>query len=262
MKSLDIYRCVDQINKEGFLILKNIFPKATIKNAANFVSSYDFKKNSRGTSIKNKGLLNISYNKDILEISKLFFNQNSSPIQSLIFKMPSNQPVHQDTVHFSTFPKDLMMACWVALEDINDDQGPLQYIPGSHLLPSFTKYEFPNKHTYKNSKNERDFYFEYEKEILNIIKKLNLKLKKFNAKAGDCFLWHPRLWHGGSKVLTNKTRLSYVTHYMASETPIYFKHFEGINFFPRLQNPRRLDNKQSLYKYGGISMLFRLLKLL
>ena len=263
MKDLDINKLVNKLNKEGYLILKNIFPKSLIDNAANFVSSYDFDKKTRLTSSKkNNDLLALSYNPKVLSISKKFFNQCSAPIQSLTFKYPSNQPVHQDTVHFSTYPRDLMLACWIALENISDDQGPLCYIPKSHLLPSFSKYEFPNKYSHLNKSKSKNFYNEYEKDIAHTINELNFKLIKFNANAGDCFIWHPRLWHGGSPSKKNKTRLSYVTHYMATETPIYLKHFGGLNFFPRFQNPKELKNCKSLYKYGFISMLSRLLKLL
>ena len=55
-----------------------------------------------------------------------------------------------------------MLACWVALEDINYDKGPLHYIPRSHLLPSFTKYECPRRHTHLNSDRR---FFRHMKKI-------------------------------------------------------------------------------------------------
>ena len=61
MKDLDINKCVDRLNKEGYLILKNIFPNSIITNAANFVSAYDFDKKTRLTSSKkNNDLLALS----------------------------------------------------------------------------------------------------------------------------------------------------------------------------------------------------------
>ena len=261
MKKLDYKKCVDHLNKEGYLILRNFFPVNTIKKAAEYLEKNDYSSVSRITSYKKKAFLKISYDKNIIKLTENFFKEDTAAIQSLLFKYPSQQAIHQDTVHFSTYPRDLMIACWVALEDINEDQGPLQYIPKSHLLPTFTKYEFPNKHTHQNLNG--NFYSAYEKELSNLVMELDFKAVKFCAKAGDCFLWHPRLWHGGSAATSkNKTRYSYVTHYMAKETPIYFKHFQGINFFPRFQNPKELKDGKSLYKFGLFSMLKRIYKLI
>ena len=173
------------------------------------------------------------------------------------FKYGSEQVIHQDTVHFSTFPRDLMLAAWVALEDIDIDQGPLTYIKNSHLLPTFSTYDFPQDSLCVNQR-----YKKYESEIINVISKFDLKQECFNAESGDVFIWHPRLWHGGSGRSSSKTRLSQVTHYMASESPIYFKHFSKYNFIPRFQNPRDVSNNKSLYNYGLLSFLNRLIKII
>lgn len=42
------------------------------------------------------------------------------------------------TIHFNSIPSSYMCGAWVALEDINMDNGPVVYYPGSHKLPEIT----------------------------------------------------------------------------------------------------------------------------
>ena len=42
---------------------------------------------------------------------------------------------HSDAIHFNSDPPGFMCGVWVALEDIDMDNGPLVYYPGSHKLP-------------------------------------------------------------------------------------------------------------------------------
>ena len=261
-KNFEIEKCVNSLNDNGYLILKNLISLEKVKNVQKYIDSLSLGPKERITSDNHPSLLEISNNKKVLRIASAFFKENAAPVQGLLFKYPTQQAVHQDTVHFSTFPRDLMLAAWVALEDITIDNGPLEYIPNSHLIPSFSHYEFPSRHTIRN-KNNKNYNEQYAKEISQLIEKLRLKKSFFLAKAGDCFIWHPRLMHGGNQTPKEKlTRYSYVTHYMATKTPIYFKHFGGFNFIPRLQSPKNINNRKKLYKFGAISMIKRLIKLL
>ena len=261
-KNDEIQKCVDSLNDNGYLILKNLISLKKVEDFQRYMKSLSLGPKERITSHHHPFLLEISNNKKVLNIASTFFKENAAPIQGLLFKYTTQQAIHQDTVHFSTFPRDLMLAAWVALEDITIHNGPLEYIPNSHLIPSFSHYEYPKRYNHRNKKriscNEQ-----YEKEISQLIEKLRLKKSTFLAKAGDCFMWHPRLMHGGNQDPKEKlTRYSYVTHYMATKTPIYFKHFGGLNFIPRLQSPRNINTRKKLYELGFISMIKRLIKLL
>ena len=257
-----ISRHVNSINKNGYSILRGIFPPELIQKVYDYIDLIELGTQGRITSRRNKELLKISNNKIILKIADIFFNERALPIQSLLFKYPTIQPLHQDTVHFSTYPRDLMMACWVALEDITMENGALVFIENSHLIPTFSHYEFPSKFTHRSNFND-DFYSNYEKEIEGIVNKLNLKKSFFLAKAGDCIIWHPRLIHGGHQYAKeNLTRKSYITHYMAATKPIYFKHFGGIPLIPRLQFPKNINTGKCIYRFGVFSIINRLIKFL
>tara|TARA_Y100001968_G_scaffold27155_1_gene21223 strand:+ start:4872 stop:5738 length:867 start_codon:yes stop_codon:yes gene_type:complete len=256
---------VESINVNGYCRLKGLITDQQISSAKEYLFNSKLTAKQRSTSSKEDFLLDISYDPRIIRIATRFFNEEAAPIQGLLFKYPSEQAIHQDTVHFSTMPRDKMMAYWVALEDVSFDQGPLTYIANTHLLPTFTKYEMPlgGSTSLGNNKNIREDYEKYTEELSLAIKRLKLETFTFEAKAGDAFVWHPRLWHGGGEVINkDKTRYSYVTHYMAKDTPVYIKHFRGLTYLPRFENPRDLATDKPLYKFGILSLLVRFLKLI
>ena len=51
------------------------------------------------------------------------------------------QAPHSDALHFSSKPAGFMCGVWVALEDMDMDNGPLVFYPGSHRLPEVTMEE-------------------------------------------------------------------------------------------------------------------------
>ena len=57
------------------------------------------------------------------------------PFQTLNFLFGTEQSIHSDSVHFNSEPFRQMCGVWLALEDIECDQGPLFYYPKSHTLP-------------------------------------------------------------------------------------------------------------------------------
>jgi ectoine hydroxylase-related dioxygenase (phytanoyl-CoA dioxygenase family) len=257
MIDFNFTKIVNSIHENGFFILKKYFNKNLTQTVSNYILSCSDQSRYTNHGRYFNDINLIANNEHILKISEQFFGEKAKPIQTLNFKFGSQQPIHQDTVHFSTFPRDLMLAAWVALEDIDIDQGPITYIKNSHLLPTFSTYEFPHGPFDLDQR-----YKQYESELTNVALKLNLKQETFTAEVGDVFLWHPRLWHGGLSRTSSKTRLSQVTHYMASESPIYFKHFCNYKFIPRFQNPKDVITNNSLYKYGLVSFIHRFIKIL
>jgi hypothetical protein len=106
-----------------------------------------------------------------------------------------------------------MCGVWVALEDIDSDNGPLVYYPGSHKLPVFT-----NEHVGANpdwsQSNPYVQYPKYEQAWERIVRSLGLKPLHFHAKKGQALIWSANLLHGGAAQKNLKrTRYSQVTHY-------------------------------------------------
>ena len=175
----------------------------------------------------------------ILAITDLLFGRKTLPFQTIIGHKGSGQSAHSDLIHMTTYPLGYLAACWIAMEDIHADSGPLEYFPRSHrLLPPLLSGELGiAPMDYKLTKGA--VYGErYEPAIRRYVKKLGLVPEVFLAKAGDVLFWHANLLHGGArrKDLT-LSRKALVCHYFA----------EGVVTYHDLSgNPTRLHRKGML----------------
>ena len=126
---------------------------------------------------------------------------------SLNFERGSQQEFHIDTWYMPPPVENCMVVSFIALEDIGPTAGPLKYYPGSHLVPP-----------YRFSHGRLDAVPEEIPACLNCVRgqlaESDLQGERFTCKAGDVFLWHAQLFHGGSEIDDRSlTRRSIVTHY-------------------------------------------------
>lgn len=130
---------------------------------------------------------------------------------SLTFERGSQQRFHFDTFYMPPLVPNKMLATWIALEDADDRSGPLRYYPGSHMIPP---YRFSDGRL-NQINDELDAFDDYiDKEIAD----RGLEWTTFPAKAGDVFIWHAQLYHGGSPIEDmSLTRRSLVTHYFRAQ---------------------------------------------
>ena len=105
---------------------------------------------------------------------------------------------------------------WFALEKVNNNNGPLIIVPGSHKLKLINFSDF-NLNIPKTSKELKNHYSIYENYLQDLIKEKNLKTKKILLNKGDAIIWAANLLHGGSKIKKNNSRLSQVVHYHFSK---------------------------------------------
>jgi len=128
-------------------------------------------------------------------------------INSLTFRKGSQQPHHFDTYFMPPPVQNMMAVTSICLEDQSPEVGILSYYPGSHKIPP---YVFSHGSIAANME-EMDKATEF---AMTEIKKLGLKEETFTGKAGDVFIWHSQLYHGGLQIEDHsKTRKTLVTHY-------------------------------------------------
>lgn len=143
------------------------------------------------------------------------FGRTPRLCQSLTFEYPSEQPLHQDWCFVTTCAPDVpsMIGVWVALDPVDEDNGPLQYFPGSHTMPR-----------YNYSSATHDGFKPYlDTQVVHIQPKL------FLAQPGDVLLWHGDLAHAGSPALNkNKRRLSMILHYSFESPGVKDRVFRAI----------------------------------
>ncbi len=156
----------------------------------------------------------------IINLLKILYQREPIPFQTLNFRFGTEQSTHSDSIHFSSVPARFMCGVWVALEDIDGNNGPLHYYPGSHKLPIFDLNDLGITGSYQNK--PYDTYPIYEEFLQSLIEHNGLKKVELYVKKGQALIWAANLLHGGSPVLDkNRTRYSQVTHYYFSDCMYY-----------------------------------------
>jgi Phytanoyl-CoA dioxygenase (PhyH) len=178
----------------------------------------------------------------ILAALEELYGRTPQPFQTLNFNVGSQQLAHSDAFHFNCVPSGFMCGAWVALEDIDMDNGPVMYFAGSHKLKEATwddvgltsrESDFPNHHAYMTARREA-----YERYVEKIRQENDYKEPEYaTLKKGQVLIWASNLLHGGSPQKDpNRTRHSQVTHYF----------FEGVRSF----NPmREVPGEQKFWTY-------------
>lgn len=151
----------------------------------------------------------------ILQALEQLLGREAKPFQTLNFPTGTRQAAHSDTIHFNALPHGFMTGVWVAMEDINENNGPLIYYPGSHKLPEMTMQDFGLEPGYEH-------YREYEERMQDHIKNHGLKPALGTINKGEALIWHANLIHGGApQTDPTLSRHSQVTHYYFKDCQYY-----------------------------------------
>ncbi len=162
---------------------------------------------------------------DVLSVLEGLYGRRPLPFQTLNFRTGTQQATHSDAMHFSSDPGGYMCGVWVALEDVDMDNGPLVYYPGSHRLPQVTMQDL-------GLRSERDDYPEYERHVAEVIEREGLEPRYGVMAKGQAIVWAANLLHGGApQADRSRSRHSQVTHVF----------FEGCRYYtPMLSDSERI----------------------
>jgi ectoine hydroxylase-related dioxygenase (phytanoyl-CoA dioxygenase family) len=177
----------------------------------------------------------------VLELLAAIYGRAPRPFQTLNFKLGTEQLPHSDTIHFNSSPSGYMCGVWVALEDIDRDNGPLVYFPGSHKWKEITMAEVDafgsqesslqrlgariRRHFRGPEREHNVDYPRYEAVVQSKVAESGITPQYATIRKGQAFLWAANLVHGGSpRNDRTRTRLSQVTHYF----------FEGCRYYTPL----------------------------
>jgi ectoine hydroxylase-related dioxygenase (phytanoyl-CoA dioxygenase family) len=154
----------------------------------------------------------------ILRALEELYGRKPLPFQTLNFRVGTEQPAHSDTIHFNSVPPGFMGGVWVPLEDIDMDNGPLVYYPGSHKLPEVTMQDV-------GVEPDSGQYGDYERFIARLIEEQGLEPRYATINKGQALIWSANILHGGAPQHDKgRTRRSQVTHY----------YFEGCKYWTPL----------------------------
>ncbi|MCC7029522.1 MAG: phytanoyl-CoA dioxygenase family protein [Chitinophagaceae bacterium] len=236
LKQCDLYQSLseadrqslDQYEEQGFAILKNYVSDELVNEINTAIDNgldsglYQFINNGKIMFAFHTlpALKHIGTDPKLLQLLDVLIGGKAVLFQSINFKMGSEQHTHSDSIHMTTYPLGGLMGAWIALEDINEDNGPLHYYPGSHKLPYYLNKDYDNEGNGLMIGNKT--YDAYEDMIAQKIVEHKIVKKNFTAKKGDLLLWHANLFHGGNEHLDkSKTRKSVVFHYFKEGSVCY-----------------------------------------
>jgi ectoine hydroxylase-related dioxygenase (phytanoyl-CoA dioxygenase family) len=173
--------------------------------------------------------------------AEVLFGRKPLPFQTLNFPMGTEQPPHIDAFYFHSEPAGYMCGVWVALEDMDMDNGPLVYYPGSHKLPlpdwdeiarvtgvRVSRDDFTDATDYRVAGN--GVFSQYCQKLIEVH---GLEPRYGTIRKGQVLIWAPNLLHGGAPQRDRaRTRHSQVTHYFFEGCRHYVPlHSEGDHVF-------------------------------
>jgi Phytanoyl-CoA dioxygenase (PhyH) len=223
----------ERFERDGFLILDSVgLPASVLDGAiADLEDHYEGEGHTKSgvyySRYRIQDAWRISANVRALALSPAIhamlaalYGRAPLPFQTLNFKLGSEQAVHSDTIHFNSMPAGFMCGVWVALEDIDMENGPLVYFPGSQLRDEITLEDVADDPGERN-------YPRYERYIFDLIEREGLEPAYGTLEKGQALIWSANLLHGGMPLKDGaRTRHSQVTHFF----------FEGCRYYTPLKS--------------------------
>lgn len=226
--------------RDGFIVCKNSVPEELCDEAiAAFNGWHDRNERALSQFRNEQGKLEriINIHSRLKVFNKLFSENKLTNVQdflfrdetvlytSLFFERGSAQDIHRDLPLFWTNPAYHYFGVWVALEDVNEDNGPLLVYEGGHKIPAIDRGAIGKKFYSDLSKIpslSEDVWKEYQSQVVKHSEELGLKKREVHVKKGDTILWHPLLPHGGKHIIDfAKTRKSFVMHTTPKDVPVF-----------------------------------------
>jgi phytanoyl-CoA hydroxylase len=175
-----------------------------------------------------------------------FFGEETSLYTTLYYERGSEQDFHRDTPYFCTKPAGRYLGVWLALDNVDDGNGPLRVVPGSHKLPpidirALRKEIFGDGDIPSIS---MDGWTRYQDAVKSQCDEQGLTSQNVHVNKGDVIIWHPELLHGGAPhPMKERSRRSLVMHVTPVGTPVYH-----IDVF---YNPDRNVSSKAPWSYYG-----------
>ena len=166
---------------------------------------------------KSKAIAELTVNSKVLDTLTFLYDKEPFPFSTINFIKGSNPPLHSDIIHFHTVPALWMVGVWVALEDVDETNGSLSIVPGSHKWPLYEYHNLNLPHPDEIENGEAVNYAKYEQFLVDLVKAKRAEKYTVKLKKGQALIWAANMLHGGCNVegVTDftKTRLTQANHY-------------------------------------------------
>jgi ectoine hydroxylase-related dioxygenase (phytanoyl-CoA dioxygenase family) len=113
----------------------------------------------------------------------------------------SAKPYHQDNFYFRCHPDDEVMTAWLALDDVDEGNGCLRYIDGSHLGPIIPHEPVVGE----------DYNFVPPAELIDLSKESLARVRK-----GGVVFHHSKTLHTSHRNESDRWRKGWATHWVTA----------------------------------------------
>jgi hypothetical protein len=187
----------DDLNQNGFLIIRNVFSSEEVTKLTNYCTSkcslLSYDKSVPGDVFDVPELRTILFKKEIINLMKeVLQNEVTYFRDSQIHCKPNRRIFHTDARHDYKNPRDSVYPIFrlgVFLQDHKDFSGGIKFRSNSHRRVIFNKLALKNLLTGRGFHNDLRVY-------LNTGKIVNAR-----TKLGDLVIWNLRTEHSGGAVL-------------------------------------------------------------
>lgn len=157
-----------------------------------------------------------------IDVCDRFLGEATTLYTSLYYERGSEQALHRDTPMFCTSPGEKYLGVWTALDAVDDANGPLRVVPGSHLLPPIDLQAL-RREVFGDgpvSPMASEGWNAYQAAVARQCEEAGLQSQPMHVQAGDVIVWHPQLFHGGAPHPSAGTRRSVVMHVTPKSMPV------------------------------------------
>jgi len=209
---------LDFFNENGFFIIKNAITEDKINAYLDLWNRENADNPSGWSNIGGSAAAYLEYSEilDILcdpSIANAFDVAEKSVAlhADITYSVTTELEWHQDNCMPNEIAGSNYMGVWVALENVDEDAGPFEFVPGSHNWDM--DYNLLHETAVKGREHPdlNDQRIKYYQDQINT---RSAKVEKLLIEKGDAFIWHGRLMHRGSPAVDrSKTRMSLIGHY-------------------------------------------------
>lgn len=160
-----------------------------------------------------------------LAVCDRFFGEATTLYTSLYYERGSEQALHRDTPYFCTRPADRYLGVWLALDNVDTDNGPLRVVPRSHQLPAIDvralSHElFPDPAIIPRISETG--WNAYQARVQQQCDERGMRFEEIHVQRGDVIIWHPSMFHGGAPHhVAERPRRSLVMHVTPQGVPVH-----------------------------------------
>lgn len=216
----EIKEQVKHFAEKGYLIMETGLPESTFDRIVELLKPhYDSPRIQDAWSITPL-VQDVAGCPKILDMLRILYRREPFPFQTLNFRIGSQQKTHSDAIHFYSVPERYMCGVWIAMEDIDENNGPLHYYPGSQKMPFYKMDDINLKGS--EDVGQYNYYLQYENFVSQLMIASGQKKEVFRVKKGQALIWAANLYHGGEPILKEgSSRHSQVTHYFFEDCMYY-----------------------------------------